>query len=333
MLRHIDCCLCKNIYLPVDEKKGRAKTDALRELSHRFAAASATSYYCVETGLVRIPKSVRCTRSELQRLEQRIFGGSVPPTKLVALRGSRQDVSTAAHHETANGEEEQLDIIGVDSENLLNTSLGSSAGTDRTVMVDDPTDSNNTSFDYACDSNNQHMVEADETSSNDNNSNNNSEAAAAVAVAQLHASFPCSSSATLEFCPFGPSASSSSSSSSRTNSAQDLELGTTGAPTSSLTNNKEVVSERSKLQGILRQSPADSSCGSDELVSASEYLEHNHSAVVGDNRCRIIDSYDESDGVEVSATTSQSLTDVEAMLRLSSTSSSNRSEDDGSSSV
>jgi len=322
LLRHIDCCLCKNIYLPVDEKKGRAKSDALRELSHKFAAASATSFYCVETGLVRIPKSVRCTRSELQRLEQRIFGGSVPPTKLVALRGSRQDVSTAAHHETADGEEEQLDIIGVDSENLLNTSLGSSAGTERTVMVDDPTDSNNTSFDYACDGNSQRIVETDETSSNDNTS----EAAAAVAVAQLQASFPCSSSATLEFCPFGPSASSSSS---QTHSAQDLELGTAGAPTSPLTNSKEAVSERSKLQGILRQSPADS----DELVSASEYLEHNHSAVVGDNRCRIIDSYDESDGVEVSATTSQSLTDVEAMFRLSSTSSSNRSEDDGSSSL
>jgi Ring finger domain len=96
LLRHTQCCLCKHIYLPVDEKQGKAKTDALNELSRRFAAASATSYYCVETGLVRIPKTVRCTRKELQQLESRIFDGAVPPAKLVTLRGSRQEGSTCS---------------------------------------------------------------------------------------------------------------------------------------------------------------------------------------------------------------------------------------------
>lgn len=96
LLRHTLCCLCKNIYLPVDEKRGKAKTAALHELSQRFAAAAATSYYCIESGLVRIPKTVLCTRQELAQLESRIFDGTVPPSKLVELRGSLQESSSSS---------------------------------------------------------------------------------------------------------------------------------------------------------------------------------------------------------------------------------------------
>ena len=61
-------------------------------------------------------------------------------------------------------------------------------------------------------------------------------------------------------------------------------------------------------------------------MTATEYLEKHKAFVVGDNRCRIIDSFDETDGVEVAATTHQTLMDVEDILLLSATSS-NRSDD------
>jgi hypothetical protein len=79
----------------VDLKKGgpagaKAQAAALQELSCEYAAASATSYYCDRTGLFRIPRSVRCTKTELALLEHRIFEGTVPPAKLASMRGSRE---------------------------------------------------------------------------------------------------------------------------------------------------------------------------------------------------------------------------------------------------
>jgi Ring finger domain len=95
LLRHTECCLCKQIMLPVDEKRGKtAKQEALQELSTRYASASSTSYYCVHEGLIRIPKTVRCTRRELKQLEFKIFNGTVPPTDLSTLRGRREELET-----------------------------------------------------------------------------------------------------------------------------------------------------------------------------------------------------------------------------------------------
>lgn len=93
LLRHTDCCLCKQIMLPVDEKRGKtAKQEALQELSARYASSASTSYYCISEGLVRIPKTVRCTRKELRQLEHKIFHGTVAPPDLVSLRGRRQEL-------------------------------------------------------------------------------------------------------------------------------------------------------------------------------------------------------------------------------------------------
>lgn len=137
--------MCKQIYLPVDEKRGKAKTAALNELSHRFAAAAATSYYCVKTGLVRIPKSVRCTRLELAQLERRIFDGAVPPQKLVALRdcNGRRDSITSfiSHAENGHHQEQQhqqdhdLPIIET-TDSYSSTDDLTSASLDLTTSVD-----------------------------------------------------------------------------------------------------------------------------------------------------------------------------------------------------
>ena len=356
LLRHVECCLCKNIYLPVDEKKGRAKTDALRELSQRFAAACATSYYCVETGLVRIPRSVRCTRSELHRLERRIFDGAIPPARLVPLRGNRQELSSPAGGVSWGDEDpgdEPLDVIGSEESsggsnsynNVHNTTMDTTTTTERTVLVEDPTEdvvSNNaSSYDGSFNCNDHRQLrqqpgDAEESSSQ-------AELGAAYA-APLNSAFPCASS-TLNLCPYGTSGATGFSQRMATDSTvqqeRDSELHSTGdAPAATAMSNGPTISNwRSVIvprrsnsssttsQSIMRpDSDRSSGVGSDDLVTASEYLEQNRASVVGDNRCRIIDSFDETDGVEVAATTHQTLMDAEDILLMSATSS-NRSDD------
>lgn len=286
---------------------------------------------------MRIPRSVRCTRSELQRLEQRIFDGAIPPARLVALRGGRQEVSNAANANVVEGDDSQLEIIGGDDSrrsNLLNTTMDTSA-TEQTLLedaTDDVVSNNNTSSsdNHACDGKQQRQQQQNDVEE----SSSSSVEVSAAATAQLHASFPCSS-ATLELCPYRTIASRrdviDSSSSSSAVASEDIEQGTAGnaaSITSSIATWRAVVPQRrsgSALQSIMRPG-SDRSDGSGELVAASEYLEQNKASVVGDNRCRIIDSYDEADGVEVAATTHQTLMDVEDMLHLSTTSS-NRSDD------
>ena len=355
LLRHIECCLCKNIYLPVDEKKGRAKTDALKALSQRYAAACATSYYCVESGLVRIPRSVRCTRSELQRLERRIFDGAIPPARLVALRGSRQELSSPAGVGGWGEEDpgdEPLDIINSEASssgsssynNALNTTMDTTITTDSTVLMEDPTEdvvSNNaSSYDGSlyCHGHPQQRQQPDDAEE----SSSHAELGTA-STTQLNSAFPCSSS-TLNLCSYGTSGAVGSSRrtvGSSTVQERDSGVGATedaqaatAMPSSPTISNWESVivprrsnSSSTASQSILRpDSDRSSGVGSDDLVTASEYLEQNRASVVGDNRCRIIDSFDETDGVEVAATTHQTLMDAEDILLLSATSS-NRSDD------
>lgn len=288
LLRHVECCLCKNTYLPVDEKKGRAKTDALRQMSQRFAAASATSYYCVSTGLVRIPKSVRCTRSELQQLEGRIFEGSIPPTKLATLRGSFRQESGNHTAECSIERTEPLDNDGVDQRNLfLSASADSSAmEVTSTILDSNTTNSNPTSFDYS----DAHDVE--EASSS---------AVTTIAANPRIKSFTCTSQA-----PVKPS-------SSRGNKYNHVAIEFEKNSTTAFQNTH---CTKPPIRVI-------STTAMNELVSVSEFLEQTRIVdAMGDNRCRIIDSCDELDGVEVSATTtSQMLTENEELVNSSATSS------------
>jgi len=281
---------------------------------------------------------VRCTRSELQRLERRIFDGAIPPARLVALRGSRQEVSTATNVQLVEGDDTQLDIIGGDdssNSNLLNTTMDTSA-TEQSTLEDVTEDavSNNTSScdNYSCAR--QQQQQQQQLHQQDDVEESSSSEVSAAATAQLHASFPCSS-ATLELCPYGTTVSRrdavNHSSPSPSAASEDIEQGTAGSAsskTSSIATWRAVVPQRrssSAPQSIMRPR-SDRSDGSGELVAASEYLEQNKASVVGDNRCRIIESFDEADGVEVAATTHQTLMDVEDILHLSATSS-NRSDD------
>lgn len=126
LLRHTECCLCKHTMLPVDEKRGKcAKQDALQELSTKYAAAASTSFYCVYEGLIRIPKTVRCTRKELKQLEYKIFSGTVPPSELATIRGRRQEPTITTTTTIPNN----VDIITIEQETTTPSSEPVSSST------------------------------------------------------------------------------------------------------------------------------------------------------------------------------------------------------------
>jgi hypothetical protein len=96
--------MCKQIYLPIDAKnkqplqldKNGALPNYINELSQQFRASAATSYYCVEHGLVRIPELFYCTQSELEQLEHHIIDNTIAPMDLISLRGNYHEYDTAA---------------------------------------------------------------------------------------------------------------------------------------------------------------------------------------------------------------------------------------------
>lgn len=140
LLRHTECCLCKNVFLPVDEKRGKAKAAALQELSTKYAAAAATSYFCTSAGLVRIPKSVRCTKAQLEQLERRIFDGTVAPGELVRLRGSREPTT---NHTGFQQTQDSNYIVGddeIDDVTISRTSSGDETDRSNSTMSSGPHD-------------------------------------------------------------------------------------------------------------------------------------------------------------------------------------------------
>jgi hypothetical protein len=84
--------MCKQTYLSVDTKRGRDKKSlAVAELSQQYATAAATSFYCAQNGLIRIPESILCTRTQLQQMEEYLRSVTVTPLELITLRGRNDD--------------------------------------------------------------------------------------------------------------------------------------------------------------------------------------------------------------------------------------------------
>ena len=99
--------MCKQIYLPIDAKNkqslqqldtknGTLLPNYINELSQQFRASVATSYYCIEHGLVRIPELFYCTQSELEQLEHHIIDNTLAPSDLISLRGNYHEYDIAA---------------------------------------------------------------------------------------------------------------------------------------------------------------------------------------------------------------------------------------------
>lgn len=266
------------------------------------------------------------------------------------LRGSRQELSFPDGGGGWGGEDpgdEPLDIISSEENgssrssynDVLNTTMDTTITTERTVLVEDPTEdvvSNNaSSYDgsFYCNEHHQQRQQADDAAQSSSHSE-----FATDSTAQMHPAITCSSS-TLNLCPYATDGAVLTPRRMVTlQQDRDSELGSTGDATAmpdcpAVSNWRTLIvprrsnSSSTASQSILRpESDRSSGVGSDDLVTASEYLEKNRASVVGDNRCRIIDSFDEADGVEVAATTHQTLMDAEDILLLSATSS-NRSDD------
>lgn len=119
--------MCKQTYLSVDTKQGSDKKSlAVAELSQQYATAVATSFYCLQNGLIRIPESIRCTRTQLQQMEEHLLSVTVTPSELIRLRGKNDDRSW----QTEGQEVER-------SQNFLQTII-ESAGTDELTAPMDP---------------------------------------------------------------------------------------------------------------------------------------------------------------------------------------------------
>jgi hypothetical protein len=118
--------MCKQIFLPIDSKpkhrrdannnntntntntnnvittndknqqpQAQAQPQSIPEFIHtmseQFRTSVATSYYCIEHGLIRVPELFYCTQNELEQLEHDIIDNTVAPSDLRVLRGGHQN--------------------------------------------------------------------------------------------------------------------------------------------------------------------------------------------------------------------------------------------------
>ena len=72
----------------VDEYRGKQKHEHIEELLELHSKRSATTFFCIQEGLVTIPCRIRCTNSELRRLQARICDCIVDRKELATMRGN-----------------------------------------------------------------------------------------------------------------------------------------------------------------------------------------------------------------------------------------------------
>jgi len=70
----------------VDEYRGKQKHEHIEELIELHSKRSATTYFCIQEGLVTIPCRIHCTNSELKRLQGRICDCIVDRKQLATMR-------------------------------------------------------------------------------------------------------------------------------------------------------------------------------------------------------------------------------------------------------
>jgi hypothetical protein len=304
LLRHVECPLCKHIFLPVDEKRGKAKQSALQTLSHHFAAAAATSYYCVQSGLVRIPKSVRCTRHDLELLEHRIFDKAIAPADLVTLRGNREG-GGGSHG-------------GMDVTEIVEVSISRADG----VPDEDVEDVEMNHLGP--------MIEVFSNNHNHNNTNNNNNMEypnhqALNMTRSTDDTEPefdihnLSSFDSGEYVAVGPLHAAAAAESTTPTNTFDMtranvsvalpvvQVSMISSSPSALLLPMKVRSDHHDHRNDAADNDDDDGIG-EELVSASDYLEEQKNAICFDNRC-CIDTEDHY-GVEVRSTDSQLLNDA-----------------------
>lgn len=78
--------------MPVDQYRGRQKHEHIDELLEVHSKRSATTYFCIQEGLVTIPCRIRCTNKELKKLQARICDCIVERKELATMRGDSQSL-------------------------------------------------------------------------------------------------------------------------------------------------------------------------------------------------------------------------------------------------
>lgn len=103
-VHHVTCPFCRKVCMHVDEYRGKQKHEHIEELLELHSKRSATTFFCIQEGLVTIPCRIRCTNSELKRLQSRICDCIVDRKELATMRGNQR--GNAAGGDAENGANE-----------------------------------------------------------------------------------------------------------------------------------------------------------------------------------------------------------------------------------
>ena len=105
----------------VDEYRGKQKKEHIEELLELHSKRSATTYFCVQEGLVTIPCRVRCSNSELKRLQGRICDCIVDRKELAIMRGGNRNNATGEDNDVDGQDETEQRSLAQDAVMHLET--------------------------------------------------------------------------------------------------------------------------------------------------------------------------------------------------------------------
>ena len=112
----------------VDEYRGKQKHEHIEELLELHSKRSATTYFCIQEGLVTIPCRIRCTNSELKRLQGRICDCIVDRKELATMRGGNPN--NMAGEDSGGGSQDGTDARSLAQDAVMNLETGTEVGAD-----------------------------------------------------------------------------------------------------------------------------------------------------------------------------------------------------------
>lgn len=136
-MHHVTCPFCRKVAMHVDEYRGKQKHEHIEELLELHSKRSATTYFCIQEGLVTIPCRIRCTNSELKRLQARICDCIVDRKELATMRGGGPEAA-ADDCDAVSGEDANTNAVAQDAISALEADVSAMGGPDY-----DPTAENN----------------------------------------------------------------------------------------------------------------------------------------------------------------------------------------------
>uniref|UniRef100_A0A7S3KVH3 RING-type domain-containing protein n=1 Tax=Amphora coffeiformis TaxID=265554 RepID=A0A7S3KVH3_9STRA len=128
LVHHVTCPFCRKVCMHVDEYRGKQKHEHIEELLELHSKRSATTYFCIQEGLVTIPCRIRCTNSELKRLQGRICDCIVDRKELATMRGGNPN-NTAGQDDAGDGRDE-TEPRSLAQDAVLNLETGTEIGED-----------------------------------------------------------------------------------------------------------------------------------------------------------------------------------------------------------